>query len=520
MQCNVGRFYGTDESSVSSLNECHNSIPWEGQTHKISRPLTNKSTLLECLEQIDKLIASGEATVEDIGKIFDIQSERDKIHSWTEFLKMKLHPQSTHILPPAVHAQTFDTYFSGFHETSDCLPKPFYEDISETIRFFAEECDRLSCINVLCDFQAGYTGLCCSVLQDIRQDFGSSIALPVWASIDDRTDKAQAHAYMHMHMPTVTEGSLRNNLQTLTLPMTYANITEYSSCVIPISIASASNATHAFISPSTVGNHLSTYESSAIIATAMETATSPWHLSCPLDSSNKMNPQDWLSSSTVRGRFPVCFWEARLPFPLRADQPYDTLWDTFKQYDHGMNTYTLNPFMSSLSPRRGFMSSPSSKRSLARITARSKRAYCNNIFTRGDFQPDFRSNLFAQCFDSRYMVTTVKQFQTPIRFPVTFPSRIFQGVDSAGHTASREADISSACTHCSSAVSVGTDELVGYYIQSVLSDWTRATSSKTKGSATQLEKINIGPEDCDEIVERLTNLMMIYEIDTKDQDEE
>lgn len=100
----------------------------------------------------------------------------------------------------------------------------------ERIRFFAEGCEHLSTIEVFADLQDGFGGLAWSLLEEIREDYGSSISIPVWGFPDPRQSKTAA-----VYGP----GSLGDNVSELSLPLAYSNIVGLVNMMIPIDVTDA-----------------------------------------------------------------------------------------------------------------------------------------------------------------------------------------------------------------------------------------------------------------------------------------
>lgn len=285
---------------------------------------------------------------------------------------MELHQKSILTLPTNVQPRNFDTFFQGFAQTTDVLSKSLLEDTLERVRYFAEECNYLSSIHLFSDMDGGFGGLTCSLIQELREEFGSAINLPVWGFLEDRTINS-SH-------------SLKANLQSLNMPLLYSNLTEFSSQFVPISIESA-----AALSPFLDVDVTSDYQTSAVIATAIETATSSMRFSS-LDPCNRMNSSEWIHVNSRNKRLPLCTLETLMPFTNRVDDSYDNIWRTFPDETKTKASPTageiagpINPFMSSLSVS---LNGPWK----TQLQQRSRRAFSNSIFVRG---PTHRGILFS-----------------------------------------------------------------------------------------------------------------------------
>lgn len=91
---------------------------------------------------------------------------------------------------------------------------------------------------------------------------------------------------------------------------------------------------------------------------------------------------------------------------------------------------------------------------------------------------------------------------------------MFRGLDEDGYAIERRGISSSMsdirntneCRRVSVCAAVGSDEVLGHHIEQVGAKWNEMNSSKTTGNFTQLSKMGILGEDCNELLETLADM--------------
>lgn len=240
----------------------------------------------------------------------------------------------------------------------------------ESMRFFAEECDNLATVQVFADMQDGFGGLSCSLLRALREEY-TRVSLPVWGF---------SEATPHSHVAHEAH-SVGGALHSLGLPYCYSELSESASMVVPIEPHAAHHISH-FVGPvheqtkSGGGARWWTpYHTSAVIASAIEAASSTPHFSSPSLAPTSMQEMEF--GATRGGNFPIVALEVAFPFSLAPDAAYDQFWDAFSGSEPAL---TLNPFSRSLSAAAfGSYAVSDSDRQ------RRGRAYANMLSGRGAF---------------------------------------------------------------------------------------------------------------------------------------
>jgi hypothetical protein len=362
-------------------------------------------------------------------------------NNWSDMIKFNVHSKSVCELPKWISKDDFDSYYKGSvgSPLAAGIPKDYIEDVTENIRYFAEACNNLSVINIYADFHDASGGLTASLLEAIREDFGRSVCLPVWAFTE--TSK-----YWASRTTQPDDLSIKNAMVDLNLPLCYANITEHTNILIPMDISDVfkrympqSRSTNSY---SVKNNALKL--SSSIAASVITAATSSG--ASDLTSSDGVHGiVDWCQSATKSGIWPICSVEAYIPPLYCLSQQSDARASTFEAdvlqsfesvaglskapsqpgqgqdrarirnsntsttttTSNGGLITTMNPFSLSFS---ACANGPFAARgSLTYVPP-----FTNVIRIRGSTNGDISSSLFEKCFGSPYRITSCTQEDTPL----------------------------------------------------------------------------------------------------------
>ncbi|XP_077970110.1 protein misato homolog 1-like [Styela clava] len=185
--------------------------------------------------------------------------EKD-VKVWSDYLRTYLHPKSMMIINEYSHKSendSFDLWTKGTNM------KKTLEIIEEKIRFYAEECDQMQGFHILADSYNGFAGLTSSALQYLHDEFSSKqlITFPLFPT--------------EFHEDSKTKSLKRNLNKALSLPI----FMEHSSLVCPLSLCLESfpDITSRSI-PHLIYDANLNYHTSAILASALDTATLPHRL--------------------------------------------------------------------------------------------------------------------------------------------------------------------------------------------------------------------------------------------------
>ncbi len=264
-------------------------------------------------------------------------------------------------------------------QPGESFSEDFMEDLLDRLRYFAEACDYLSAVNCLVDLPGGFGGLACSVVERIAEDYGRSLCIPVWAF----TETPNCSNAFGSDVLTLEQMSMKQCLQQLDIPLSYCKMIEHSHAFVAIeAVQSVSEI---------LREAANVHNSSFVVALAIEAANS-FHLSSSSvsSSSDRNSPAEWVSSTTVNGRFPVCSLEAYLQGFDEAENPVDFVLKSFSARRAAVDGRppNVNPFAHS------FSAAAHGSWSVESATAASLRPFSNSVSIRGDF-PDGNLQLLA-----------------------------------------------------------------------------------------------------------------------------
>eukprot|EP00596_Hydrurales_sp_CCMP1899_P004057 CAMPEP_0119045370 /NCGR_PEP_ID=MMETSP1177-20130426/39224_1 /TAXON_ID=2985 /ORGANISM="Ochromonas sp, Strain CCMP1899" /LENGTH=474 /DNA_ID=CAMNT_0007017009 /DNA_START=447 /DNA_END=1868 /DNA_ORIENTATION=- len=437
----------------------------------------------------------------------NLANKNNSVNYWTDFLQQNFHSKSICEMPIWTNNQNFDTFFSG--SSVDLVPNDVKEDFTDRFRYFAEECDHVACIRVLADLHNGFGGLTCSIVEEFREEY-PSVAIPVWAFTEpfSNTESDETESYCDTNQSAPTTSS---SLRSLGVPLAYSKLSENASIIIPIGDTRVTEYLSQYINI----DGKNTYQSSSILALAIEAAEGHQHLIPPqaAPSERSMGPQEWCYAATKAGRFPLCALEGCL-YPL-GKGPTEPLMDSFNINNNQISTSsytTLNPFTQSLSAARyGSWSINSNQRK--------HRAYSNLLSIRGVSKDELFDQLYEKCIMSSYMITACHQRQTPLLLSTKFPS-VFTGLSPTGLSIANPAqafgkvnnlnssDLATSVDSCAFIASVGCDSSMGEHVRKVAETWNVRSPSVN----AQISKVGMGPDESGEILESLMDMVSKYEL--------
>ena len=146
---------------------------------------------------------------------------------WTDYLKVRVHPQSKHEIPGwefdpelAPYGQvkghtegmSFATFDQGVDEYRQAEVENSHEYLDLTVRRIFEQCDSLAGINMLTDM-TGWGGWTAAMLEPLRDDYASKVPIFSWAMSSARLKQ---RVTIDSHLETILA------------------LNEYSDLVIPI----------------------------------------------------------------------------------------------------------------------------------------------------------------------------------------------------------------------------------------------------------------------------------------------
>nr|ACO10413.1 misato homolog 1 [Caligus rogercresseyi] len=204
---------------------------------------------------------------------------------WSDYLVPRLHPNSNVVLEEFQKGNTlrpFDIFGLGTRADENEEESTF-----ESIRFFAEETDHLSGFHFLSDADSGFGGLAHKIKDHFLDEYPrkSILSFPTWPSL-------------YSEPSDVPFSPLRNPTRFLNISLSLYYLHE-SSLLTPLSL----NPGYFPLpkKPSSIPgmgiDHLSLYQSSALLASAIDTLSLPWRLK-----SNPAPTFEFVDALSIRGR--------------------------------------------------------------------------------------------------------------------------------------------------------------------------------------------------------------------------
>ena len=478
------------------------------------------------------------------------------IEYWTDFSSVSLDRDvNLCLMPRWTTRDNFDTFLSV--HLPEVVPREYTENFMDKLRFLAEECDSLSTIQVFADIHNGFGALACRLAQEIREDYGRGVNLPVWAfAADDEASEQGARA---------ARSDLGESLHRLSVPYVYSQLCEHASLVVPIAPSAARSQRGL---PFLTLDRGSQYHSSAVVASAIEAATGFQN-----ELGASMSADEWFFKTTSSGRFPVCELETTLPFPFA---PSDSLEDFARLFgptgvsgemlekmsarddrdrerggggaeskEAPRRSFALNPFLHSLSSTTegpfAVSSAVADKRFAQsggadpeyQYRREHQRPFTNMVSIRGPCPEKLPALLFSKCDSPSYLVTACIRQQSALAVPSTFP-HFFRGVDWSGWAREKESAMGAyasqgtfstamqqqqlqqlgglrgaPCTNITVLSAVGCDARVGVHLEHAASAWARSVG---KGRIrAQIEKVGGDKTELAEIGEKILVLSRAYD---------
>lgn len=226
---------------------------------------------------------------------------RQTARSWTDFLKIRVPSSSVHELQAWHHGVApFATYFDGL----DIKSQNDGEEILDSIRRQAELCDRLDGVHSIYDMHNGFggvAGIMMTWLKDEQPKCGTFVA----AVMPELQEQDLGEDLMMQNGPVVAAQDVDACAWVSAAFSFHALMEEGMHVWTPIQVPLWSTQLPAGLA---AVRRDSPYETSALIAAALETSTLPYRLG------GGLRPSEFLSTMTPSHR-PVCGLLQALPLP-------------------------------------------------------------------------------------------------------------------------------------------------------------------------------------------------------------
>lgn len=156
-----------------------------------------------------------------------VESKKEPIQLWSEFLSVQLHPRTIHLTARYLHNNPDDP-FDLFGIGNQCVEDHEWRNsFMDDVRWFAEDCDSLQAFNILLDGHNGFTGLTYGLLEILRDDYPnkSFFCWPLFQPLYNSINEGRVAVDMaHRHFNTV---------------MCYHSLNKLSSAFCPLSVSSS-----------------------------------------------------------------------------------------------------------------------------------------------------------------------------------------------------------------------------------------------------------------------------------------
>ncbi|KAM8921556.1 protein misato homolog 1 [Pelodytes ibericus] len=218
------------------------------------------------------------------------------LSTWSDFLQTNLHPKSACAVSHCSHggeAHGLESFAQGL----EILKDPTYlEMMEDRLHFFTEECDYLQGFQILCDLHSGFSGVGAQLTELLHDEYSGRGVLS-WGSFP---------------VPSSSRDIQRGMIQTMNSIMGIVRMSSLSSLFSPLTLSSSLGCRPG--PPTPLPNLLYDaevqYQSSAVLAVALDTLTAPYRMP-----SSPLSMVDLAEALTFCGRKVVATFSS-LPFPI------------------------------------------------------------------------------------------------------------------------------------------------------------------------------------------------------------
>ncbi|XP_078390239.1 protein misato homolog 1 [Cetorhinus maximus] len=236
------------------------------------------------------------------GRPLDLSQSAYQLESnvrvWSDYLRVHLHPKTISVIQQYNHGSASDRFEAfGFGEKLVRDPS-FLDDFEDRLHFYIEECDYLQGFQVLCDLQDGFSGLSAKVVELLNDEYGGKGIFTCGFTPTSYTDT----------------NPVKEVYRLLNSVMGIVHLSSRSSIFCPMSLnrnALGRKRPSPVTFPHVMYDASLNYHSSALLATALETLTTPYRLQPSTVSLTQLT--DALNQSGRK----VITASASIPFPVR-----------------------------------------------------------------------------------------------------------------------------------------------------------------------------------------------------------
>jgi hypothetical protein len=440
-----------------------------------------------------------------------------EVEQWSDFLKIHLHPNS--VVPlPLKSGHAYDHFFAG-KDVATHLTADGGEDMFDKLRLMIEECDHLTCVNMMADLDDGFGGLGAQYLQYLRDEVRGA-TLPVWAFPEVAGNEGARSDGTH---------SKKQMLNSLGVSAAMCSLADLSSMLVPIDARSASRLAAlpgCFSAFEDVHvNADSIFHSSGLVASVIETITGCQRVK--LNSAkgqtesvmreNAWSPQEFIYRATRGGTLPVCNVDAGFGFPSTVAEAEALLSRPSPEvvYADGLRATPAQPFLSPLSSAYAGSWGVSSS-GPSRVMpppppggpVGNRSIFTNLLFARGNSAAGVREAIITKCGQYSSVVNSFQHraapLPLPLCFPDIFPRRLFSSSDDSLLS---KYYYNGRMSNLDMMASVNTSTAVGHHLALHAKHWQHTA----RGMKAQLAQLGCDAEESEEMEEKLLSLSERYD---------
>lgn len=180
--------------------------------------------------------------------------------TWADYMFARYHPRSINLLSSVNKSNdiAFDCYSRGAQAWTENY---FEYDFSDRIRQYIEECNNCQGFQMIFDASDAFSGLSLKILEHTQDDYGkTSLTIPIFSP-------------QQISCGPNTPAALADSTRVINAALTYGNLIELSSMILPLSTMSRCwrNLSRPRTFPHFKYDSSNLYETSAILATYLDT---------------------------------------------------------------------------------------------------------------------------------------------------------------------------------------------------------------------------------------------------------
>ncbi|KAJ2961688.1 hypothetical protein NQZ79_g3049 [Umbelopsis isabellina] len=250
---------------------------------------------LDMMDEMLKRYNQGIETAQDTDMNLD-----DSVQVWSDFNGNYFHPKSLNQINQyqmGNSLQPFDTYTAGYNAYDENEKET--DSFDENFRFFVEECDQLQGFQIMTSIDDGFGGFTRGFLENVRDEYPKTSIL--------------TYGISNSNLPASMKNSQKILLNT---SMAASGLSEYSSLYVPIHLPTTADINQPWARHLTINPSLQ-YHTSAILASAIETASVAWRIK-----KRSTHLADMISSINWRGDTNIASLSICFPLEVGNDKEY------------------------------------------------------------------------------------------------------------------------------------------------------------------------------------------------------